>query len=245
MFKIICGILRNNEPRNFNLEIEGCPLAGVEAIDFRKQHGLPQAPNNKIELPGRMYENETVARRFQLDNEANVNLEYIHQWESYIHQCGSSKVANLKIITNLRSVNGGLYKYPVAAPEIIKEYLEHDCIGYAEKLLKDIISYSERSKTKAEAEVYRLCQQELEQREAKVKAVDDARELLRDELMAKDNVIAARNAELESLRITVESKDREIEKWKQLYNEGFKEKLIIEKQKKLKPVKKKIVAEKK
>jgi len=209
MFMIICGVARNDMVRDFILEIEGCPNYGVKAVDFRKKHGLPLAPHNHITLPGRMYENEAVAREFPLDNNADVNLEYIKQYES--------EVVNLKVESKLvRGLNAD--RRLIASPEVIKAYLDVGEFAAA-GLIKDIIGYSARSKLRAEAQVYRLCQEELEQRAAKVKAVEDAKALLRDELVAKDNIITEMSQELEAAKITIENKNKEVNKWKKLYNE--------------------------
>lgn len=44
--------------------IEGCPENGLPAIDFRRQHGLPDAPTNRIHIK-LDHPSEAVCRRFQ------------------------------------------------------------------------------------------------------------------------------------------------------------------------------------
>ena len=77
--------------------IQGCPKAGLAAIDFRRQAGLPAAPSNEIDAadieglslaaqgePAGWIESEAICREFadQLDGNADLHLTPSYYWNS-------------------------------------------------------------------------------------------------------------------------------------------------------------------
>lgn len=142
MFNVIFGFHRNEKVHPFTVCIEGCPENGLAAVDFRKKYGLSQAPNNKIELPGRIFQSESVCRQFKTNNDADVALEYWSQIDWRVNLLTFATVSYSNTLEN------GFY----LSPKVIKEYLENDCIHCGVNLLKDITNYTSRRKKKAERE---------------------------------------------------------------------------------------------
>lgn len=61
-----------------NCVIEGCPKSGVEAVDFRRENGISEAPTNtyRVEVD---VEREELARQLPLDSDANF---YVNRYTS-------------------------------------------------------------------------------------------------------------------------------------------------------------------
>lgn len=77
MFRIIIKPTRK-------YEIVGCPDDGVAAVDFRRSHGIPPAPHDKVSYD-LDYTSEAICRRFQakLNGEADLDLDGLFQYSNH------------------------------------------------------------------------------------------------------------------------------------------------------------------
>ncbi len=177
MFNVNLGMCRNHAtPCAFTVVIEGCPSAGLPAIDYRRSHGLPEAPCDTIELPGFSFVDEGFCRAHpdKLTDSANVETEY-RAGEQARYRAYENEVKQLSSAT----LNG--YNARVTlAPETIRAYLAEQTPETARALLLDWWDYSGRSKASAEAKVAAY---HAEKQEASRK-IAEAREILAAELKA-------------------------------------------------------------
>ena len=84
---------------NLSVEIEGRPESGIPAIDFRRQHGLPEVPTNVIDIPVDQHD-ETVVRKFADFANAEGNLE-----DSYNPRFGIDTRSNSSLTHSLSERN--------------------------------------------------------------------------------------------------------------------------------------------
>ncbi len=187
MFAIIIGLESNGELLSYGSEwtaiIEGCPTDGVEAIDFRRAHGLPDGPSNRIALPGYAFGSEALVRALPDAAIARANISL----DSY--QCGQVEwFANAEgdvLQRGRRTLRGyGGYNL-VVGPDVLAAYCREQNPLTAEALLRDVLAYPQRSRAAAEREAARIRAAREEAAEAKRQeeaARERARDLLADEL---------------------------------------------------------------
>lgn len=68
---------------NRSVVIEGCPKEGIEAVDFRRQHGLPERPTNKEEVNFTATD-ESLFRRIQASGlEPDYQADYDFRFSTW------------------------------------------------------------------------------------------------------------------------------------------------------------------
>ncbi len=152
------------------LHIEGCPLSGVAAVDFRRRHGLPEAPDATASLPWYEFSDEAFVRENPaLANEhADIALYRFSQKSCFAGREGV--VERSPSCFDLR----------VAQPEAIAAYLKEQTPETAKALLRSVWTYRDRTLATATAELEARREREAE----RARKLAEARELLAPELEA-------------------------------------------------------------
>jgi hypothetical protein len=170
---------------DLTVDIQGCPANGLAAIDFRRSHGLPDAPDDSISLPAGRWVSEEACRSLPpewLDANANAHPN------------------NLKLKRWICSMEGKVweetYHYPLASPGAIKAYLDNPGAETAAALLRDLHECRNRNRAAAQARAEAIHRR----REDEARRIAEARELLANELRLKDEEIAYLKGEIKSLK---------------------------------------------
>ncbi len=193
MFNVNLGMCRNGKPCAFTVLIEGCPSDGLPAIDYRRSHGLPEAPCDRIELPGFTFADEGFCRAHpdKLTDGANVETEY---------RAGEQKAYSVSTEGEVRSLRtyslSGYHGHAVLSPETIRAYLAQQTPETARALLLDWWDYPTRSYNRA----YDQHAAYVAEKQEAARKVAEARELLAVELAALTKERDAARAEAEYLR---------------------------------------------
>lgn len=150
-----------------------CLANGVEAIDFRRAHGLPDGPGPDIDLAPAVYQSEEWTRALgDLDSCADIDLSDCRAYSGRVDVDRDGSVS-----VRIFAPSGTGY-YPEVEPHVLRAYLDAPS---AETFAAVIRSAREqparlRAALEAEAEVKRG---ELAERARKI---SEARALLADEL---------------------------------------------------------------
>lgn len=173
MFTVRLGLCRNGKCLPFRLRIEGCPGYGIAAIDFRRAHGLPEAPSNEIEVPGFDWQDEEFVRANagRADGDANINYEY--RGGRQIHHSVNA-VGEVCKTEFYASNNHSLY----ATPESIFTYLSEQHPKTGRHLYLDLWDHEARSLERCRQELLESAQKTQREEETK----EAARHLLKGEL---------------------------------------------------------------
>lgn len=133
--------------------IEGCPSYGIEAIDFRRQHGLPDAPSHVAEIPALEWEDEAFVRaapreRVSLTADLSGHHEAGRQrwWRVYVR--GNPHAVNMSLTSS--PANG---EWPYVQPQVLAAYLKDPSPETGAALLRDIWAGEARSLEACQAEV--------------------------------------------------------------------------------------------
>lgn len=153
MFKCTLGHA-NGQP--FTLIIKGCPRGGLPAIDFRRAHGLSDAPSNRIELPSLEFVDEDFVRERdgRADAEADLKSDSLggRQW---LYGVNARGVVNRN--QHAHYIIGGLSGYHAHAPaERIVAYLREPCPETAKELWRSVWDMEFVSMAEACHEAYDL-----------------------------------------------------------------------------------------
>lgn len=123
--------------------IENCPKTGVEALDFRRLHQLPEGTNNKVTIPDFEFTSEEFGREL---------LSRGFKGSSY-------KLGYLEFTEKLDYHWGYL---GTAAPEKIRDYIAHPTTETAVALILDTFD-SETREAKAIAAARKLLSEEIQE----------------------------------------------------------------------------------
>lgn len=115
----------------FSVEIDGCPKNGLAAIDFRRQHGLPDAPSNIIILPSFQWEDEAFVREHAhlADSDADIEGSGRAGKQINLYVGAPGHIHQPKWQEGFRSL-GDVHGYVMAggrvqiSPQVIKAYLQ-------------------------------------------------------------------------------------------------------------------------
>lgn len=211
MFRVIVGTERNGQLSPLHVYIEGCPRSGIEAIDFRRRHGLPDAPTSEIDLPGFAFTDEALCRAHpeRCDSSADICTENrstgsVKEWccnSSGVYESSTPRYACSQYYE-------GFYLY--VQPLIICAYLEAQSPLTAKALLENIWGYTQRSKVRAEAEWANI----QADKEAAARKLAEARELLKAELNERDRLRVQRDElekQVELLQAEIDGKEEDDE----------------------------------
>jgi len=126
------------------VKIEGCPEAGIAAIDFRRKHGLPEAPTNKQAIPLELT-SERLVRKYAAHADHSGDLaSYAHP--RYGNQCSDRT-------TMESSVSSGIVTQHVVSPMAVLGGLsgtEDGVDALLVELAADKQGAAERAKKEAE-----------------------------------------------------------------------------------------------
>lgn len=148
------------------VQIEGCPSGGLAAVDFRRQHGLPDGASDRVYVPPFRFVDEATARRLPVDGSADYDAADAMTIQWACNSAGEVYRAN------------SWERRRLATPSQITAYLAEQTPHTALNLILDMLGAEQRSKTEAEQQAREYA----EEKAGKAKAVEDARALLRDEL---------------------------------------------------------------
>lgn len=133
--------------------IDGCPKSGIPAIDFRRRHGLPDAPTNLIELPPCRWEDEAFVREYADRADENANLsgssDRVGRQTTYGVRDGRLTTSH----QDLADWGSRRVDYVILSPEVIRRYLEDPGPATARAVLLDLWAYTARSKALAVAQL--------------------------------------------------------------------------------------------
>lgn len=185
------GIAPVNE---LTVRIEGCPFDGIEAVDFRRSKGLPEAPHDKIALPPFVWTDESFLRPLLTSDHREKNCDLRLEYKSpYLWGCNA--------MGELHASRNSMVVLVEVEPAAILSYLQAhatgDNVAIAEAgrlLVTNALAAEVRSKAQAEAEREQMrpeiearqqaeaaAKVEREREAAKAKAIKDAGEqTLRD-----------------------------------------------------------------
>lgn len=189
-----------------SVHIEGCPTAGIAAVDFRRQHNLPEAPTSRVDLPKGVFVDEASVRDLAIvtDYMADASLGRVCQKQWSCNARGSVYEDSTAGFHYTKSLQ--------ISPEAIRSYLARQTLETAVDLILDAISGSERSKLHAEQEAA-VYQQQQQEKVAAAAALEEAklkaRELLKDELYELQEQIVKLQDQLHDLRVDTEQDEEE------------------------------------
>jgi len=180
------------------VRIHGCPSSGVEAIDFRRKHGLPEEPHNKIELKLAIVEDEAACRTLSLNNEADYPACYRFADQAIAYRNGTGKYG----LASFDSYHG---RYPFVHAETIKAWNESPNSETALAVIHSVewIDQEERQFAKHEAQAI------ADEKASHESKIAEARKLLKDELERKDSRIKYLEGELAEAREKIEELETE------------------------------------
>lgn len=192
-----------------SVTIYGCPSSGVEAVDFRRGLGIPEASDNKFLLEIDV-DSEQVCRRFAeaLDGDADLQLCRL---EKRYHITRNNDGCPMICETN-RGYGYGSNRVTVGAGALA-EYIANPSIDKLTGLLVSIIQVNNAEYAKVSEECNTL-RAEREEKEALQRRKSEARLLLQEELNAKDERIDELKDEIEELesqikKLTSDSDDED------------------------------------
>jgi hypothetical protein len=194
MFDVVIGRRRGNGIASFTVVIEGCPRNGIEAIDFRRAHGLPEAPACEIDLPGYSFPDEVFVREHP--DKADGNADILTE-----HRAGEQVRSGIGHRGEIHETTHRIYDYRGfhvrLSPEAVRAYLEAQTPKTGRALLLDLWDGTRRSLEAVQAELLARREAEAEQD----RKLQDARGLLADELAA--------------LKSRAEKAEKEADYWRQ------------------------------
>ena len=198
MFRVILGPERNGTVYNFKVRLEGCPRSGLECIDWRRTHGLPEAPSSLIELPGIAFTDEDFCRSVvdKLNGEADVVTDYIMIYPWVCTDSGEVERGGGLMLNGIS--NGDRYLF--AESLVVKNYLADPCAATAKHLIANIFGYQQRSREAAEARSAAI----LADKQAKEDQLKWCRDKLKDEIRTLTNKIAYLEGELAEAQEKIE-----------------------------------------
>lgn len=144
MFNVILGAKRA-QVHPFTVQIHGCPNGGIAAVDFRRSHGIPAAPTNKIELPGHEITDEEFCRAHpnRCNSEADIVTEYDRGAGGKVWSCNAVG----DVYSNFRfSLEHGPYASLLPlSPHVIRDYVAAQTPETVRALLLDLWQCEARS----------------------------------------------------------------------------------------------------
>ena len=178
------GIAPVNE---LTVRIEGCPFNGIEAVDFRRNAGLPEAPNGKLALPPFVWTDESFLRPLLTSDYREMNCDLWLEYKSpYLWGCNA-----MGEVYQSRNSEVVLVE-PAAILSYLQAHATVDNVAIAEAgrlLVMNALAAEARSKARAEAEREQMrpeiearqqaeaaAKAEREREAAKAKAIKDAGE---------------------------------------------------------------------
>src|SRR5258708_2148356 len=81
----------SNNGNSFTVIIEGCPSSGIEAVDFRRKHGLLEEASDKIEMSAYSWTDEEFVRlapKNRVSSSADLEGRY-SAGDQCIHICNA------------------------------------------------------------------------------------------------------------------------------------------------------------
>lgn len=184
MFQVIIG---GNGASDLGVMIEGCPSSGLDAVDYRRKYGLPEAPTNTLWVPRLTWTDEEFIRETgKADSSADVHVRYLEPYLSAVNAVGE--------------VCASRCDYCVAEPEVLAEHLKEPTDETGRNLVRSILGAERRSKVRAEAEAaeYRA------KKEADAKRRSEAEELCKDLIDGLRSKIKYLEGEVAALRNRLE-----------------------------------------
>jgi len=159
----------NNPACAITVSIDGCPEEGLAAVDFRRAHGLAEAPCEFIDLTPATLVDEAAARLLPLN--AAADFEPLYQFRQSVALTGG------RVDTRYPS-NGGRSNHPRISADAIRNWQAEQTPANALALYASVQEIDRRERDKAAA----ILAAELLEKERKDAAIEAARELLADEL---------------------------------------------------------------
>lgn len=155
MFICALGILRDAKALPWYATIDGCPSSGLAAIDFRRAHGLSDAPTSKIEMPGYCWQDEEFVR--QHARLANDNADILSEYTP-----GRQIDWQVNAINEIYQPQYALYvsndrgPYVHLAPEVIRVYLAKQDKETGRAVFRDLWFGERRLRARAMHEAFDL-----------------------------------------------------------------------------------------
>lgn len=155
------------------VKIDGCPERGVEAVDFRRVVGLPEATTNEVALPEFEWTSEEDARTQPLDGSANFTLDttycrYYTEGER-VRQYEYNRIA------------------AAVAPGVLVAYLAEQTPTTAMAVIRAVQASKDKSREEAEATAaaYKTAKEQQEAAEKAAKETATAKKLLGEGILQK------------------------------------------------------------
>lgn len=187
----------HNSPKHaLTVCIDGCPEEGLAAVDFRRSHGLEEAPSDLIDLTPAELVDEKAARSLPLNGKADFEP---------IYQFRQAFAAPSGAIGMRYPSNWGRDNCARISAEAIRDWQAKQTPESAVALFQSVLEIDRRERDKAAS----IRDAAIAEEEAKRKAIENARELLKDEIAKKDSRIAYLEGELAEAREKIESLEAE------------------------------------
>jgi hypothetical protein len=159
----------------------GCPSDAVAACDFRRAHGLPDGPDDRITLPGYAAQDEPFVRSAPRDKRTGGADLDSRQGAGRVGTWRCNAAGELwQCDTHQLHASGMSGYWPYVHPYVVADYLREQTPTTARALLEDVWAGEQRSRDEATEEAARI---RLEKAERE-RAIAQARELLKPELEA-------------------------------------------------------------
>ena len=146
------------------IKLDGCPDNGIDAVDWRREHGLPLEPTNvvKVQASG---ESESLCRRFRDGLSATADLIMETSSDGYSHSSIDYHSSLLKMMPEFGESRRSLYHHRISADlakRLIGTPTEDDLAEFLQSLIDQSAALSARWREKEAARQA----EEVRQREA-------------------------------------------------------------------------------
>jgi len=182
----------------YEMKIEGCPSYGLEAIDFRRQHNLPEEPSSKIKPPSGAFQDEKLVRQLRAAGAyIDMSGDWVFDGQSIIELHGRGNGAHSK---------HGPWHYGSALPvepAAIKAYIENPC---ADTLFGVAMAICQHN-----AEQMKIIEAEQRTVEEAARSKEAARLCLKDEIDKLESKINYLQSELQESKERIAELEDELE----------------------------------
>ena len=181
---------------HFSLRIEWCPESGIDAVDFRREHGLPAGTDHYVALPSRFFDSSThpetegICRDYPelLTRDADLRLCDVSLPEWHLLRSKPTPLVRRLYTAKSESGDRRCYTIPMARPAAIAAWIKDQTTATGRALLDDILDREHRSLQTATVELAeyeeQLAREKLEAEEEAAAGFtrEEARTLLASEI---------------------------------------------------------------
>lgn len=190
--------LGNHDRKPWFATIEDCPRWGLEAIDFRLANGLAPEPSNTVKMPSFQWEDEAFVRDHPelADGKADIDSCDVAGRQDVRWCNADGEICGL--LGSSRRINHTSGDYVILPATVVAAWLKEQSPANAKMVFQAVWDKAKRDLEAAQAESREI----LAKKQAEVRALEAARELLKDELQALHACIArleSRVTELEEM----------------------------------------------